>query len=218
MDIQTDYIRQNSSPFDFEGDDGDGIGQRLDILIRENAEFARERQLYSTHQERFEAWLIENPISTETAFQHLGLMMGVFLPGSLLLRMLLDGALQQTPVIAGLFLLTNVVSAVVGYHSGKMIGRMVEAAEKMSWTKMLLLLPLIGILWGIITGGAGGFFMFGIGAIFGAIIAAAVAAPIVLVFTIFHRILKRGNMIARAHFLPLAAGVTFVLTAYFLGL
>jgi hypothetical protein len=69
-----------------------------------------------------------------------------------------------------------------------------------------------------VTGAAGGIFIFIIGALFGAILAAMVGSIAVPAFTIFHRLLKRGEMIERKHFLPLAFGITFIITAFILGL
>jgi hypothetical protein len=122
---------------------------------------------------------------------------------------------------AGIFLLlffVNLICAVVGSKSGKSIGRMVRKAETLPWTTMLLLLPFIGALWGIITGGIGGLLIFGIGAIFGGIIAAMVGMVALPAFTIFHRLLKKGEMIERNQFLPIAFGITFIISAFILGL
>lgn len=90
--------------------------------------------------------------------------------------------------------------------------------ENRSWNFMLSALPFIGILWGIITGGTGGIFIFLIGAVAGAVIAAMVGGIAVPAFAIFHRLLKKGEMIERNQFLPLALGITFIISAFILGL
>lgn len=189
--------------------------QRLNILLVEIAEIEREKSLYASEQERLEALLIKQPLTTEEAYSQLGLLIGVFLPAAIFTM-----ALRRTPM--SWFLLmpiaANIISSIVGYHSGKIIGGMVKSLEKKSWSKMLLILPFVGILWAIMAGGAGGFTFFGVGAIFGAIIASFFAVPAILAFTVLHRFLKRGEIIERSQFLPVAFGVTFVLTAFIVGL
>jgi hypothetical protein len=95
---------------------------------------------------------------------------------------------------------------------------MARNIEARSWSVMLLLAPLIGLTWGIISGGAGGVIIFVIGALFGAILGGAVGMVALPAFAVFHRLLKRGDMIERRHFLPLAFGITFTICSFILGL
>ncbi len=83
---------------------------------------------------------------------------------------------------------------------------------------MMLALPLVGVFWGILIGGAGGVIVLVVGAFLGAVIGAAVGGVVLPTFVLFHRLLKRGDLIDRKHFLPLAFGITFVISAFFLGL
>lgn len=83
---------------------------------------------------------------------------------------------------------------------------------------MLLALPFVGILWGILAGGAGGIIIFVVGAVFGAMLGAAVGSVALPVFAIFHRLLKTGEFIDRRQFLPLAFGITLIISAFILGL
>ncbi len=83
---------------------------------------------------------------------------------------------------------------------------------------MILALPFVGILWGILSGGAGGAVILLFGAIFGAILGGIVGSFALPVFTILHRLLKKGDQIERKHFLPLAFGITFIISAFMLGL
>lgn len=159
---------------------------------------------------------MKNPLSIKKAFAYFGLMLGIFPPAAIFFKLLSPG--NAEPGLFVLLIFVNLVCAATGYFSGKLIGKMVLEMENRSWNLMLLTLPFIGILWGIITGGAGGFFIFLIGAFFGAIIAAMVGAIAVPVFTIFHRLLKKGEMIERNQFLPLAFGITFIISAFILGL
>ncbi|NNE98413.1 MAG: hypothetical protein HKN25_05255, partial [Pyrinomonadaceae bacterium] len=73
-------------------------------------------------------------------------------------------------------------------------------------------------LWGVLSGGAGGLFIFLIGAVFGAMIGGMVGSVGLSAFAILHRILKRGDLMSRDLFYPLAFGVTFAICALILGL
>jgi hypothetical protein len=194
--------------------------RRLDQLLTINLETARENSLYSSEQEKTEAGLMKNPLSTEQTFAYFGLILGSLPPAALFLRFLIDARnfRSDDAWILGVFVIVNLISAVVGYFSGKLIGKIVRETEKISWTKMLLLLPFIGIFWGFLAGGAGGVIIFIIGAVFGAILGAAVGSLALPVFTVFHRLLKKGDDIERKHFLPLAFGISLVISAFMLGL
>lgn len=161
-----------------------------------------------------------NPISVQQAFAWFGLLLGALPPAALFTRLVLDVRTfrREDVWVLGMMFAINTISAVVGYFSGKMIGGIVRESEKLSWTKMLLVLPFIGIVWGILAGGAGGLVVFIIGAFFGAFIGAMVGAFAVPLFTIFHRSLKRGDKIERKHFLPLAFGTSLIISAFILGL
>jgi hypothetical protein len=117
-----------------------------------------------------------------------------------------------------LLVFVNIVCAATGYFSGKLIGNIVASMEKLNWGSMLLVAPFIGILWGIMTGSAGGVFIFVIGAFFGAAIASLVGMIALPIFTIFHRLLKKGDVMERDQFLPIAMGITLIISAFFLGL
>ncbi len=77
---------------------------------------------------------------------------------------------------------------------------------------------LIGWLWAIGTGAAGGLVFFGIGAIFGVSFAIPVGLLAFASFMPLHRLLARGGMIEAGHLWPLACGVTMTVTALILGL
>jgi hypothetical protein len=171
--------------------------------------------LYRTHLEEVEAALIKNPLTVKKAFAYFGLMLGTFPPASIFLKIVQNNA---EPGLVALFFFVNFICAVVGYFSGKLVGKMVLDMEHYSWNTMLLTLPFIGGFWGIITGGAGGLLIFIIGAFFGAAIAAAVGSIAVPAMAIFHRLLKRGELIERNQFIPIAFGITFIISAFILGL
>jgi hypothetical protein len=79
-------------------------------------------------------------------------------------------------------------------------------------------MPFLGWFWGMIAGGSGGIVILIVGAFFGAVIGGLVGLFALPVFTIFHRLLKKGELIDRRHFLPLAFGITFIVCGFILGL
>jgi hypothetical protein len=195
--------------------------QRLNTLLTLNAETASKKSLYASEREKIEAELMKNPLSTEQTFAYFGLLLGTFPPAAIAARFILERkafVVNEDFWFLGVFAIVNLISAVVGYFSGKLTGKIVRESEKASWTKMIVLLPFIGILWGMLAGGAGGIIIFVIGAVFGAIIGAAVGSVALPAFAIFHRLMKKGDKIDRKHFLPIAFGITFVISAFILGL
>lgn len=190
--------------------------QRLAAILAVNAETAREKELFRTRREQFEAALMKNPLTTERAFSYFGLMLGTFPPAAIFSRLLFDARPEIT--LVALLVLVNLICAVAGYFSGKLVGKIVFESKNRSRTSMLLTIPLVGVLWGILTGGGGGILIFVVGAFFGALVAAMVGGIAFPIFTIFHRLLKKGEMIELKHFLPLAFGIVFAISAFILGL
>jgi len=218
-DTQTVSRQPHLKEFDLLTDDDEPARRRLDVLLAANAETARIKRSFQNDADEFEASLMRRPLSSKQVFSYFGLMLGIFTPAAMFARLVLNNGMPPNESwVIGILLIINIVSAVVGYFSGKLIGQMVSAVEKYRWPTMLTLLPLIGMFWGIMAGGAGGFVVFIVGSFFGAILGAAVGAAAVPVFTLFHRPLKRGDMIETKHFLPLALGVTFAICSFILGL
>lgn len=196
--------------------------QRLNTLLAANAEIEREKAMFRTERELLEAELMKSPLGTEKALAYFGAMLGLFPPFALFSRFVFEN-FKNSPRsddfwIVPLLLFVNFVCMVVGYFSGKLIGRIVAELEKSSWTAMLLLMPFVGILWGVITGAAGGIFIFVFGAFFGAAFASLVGAAALPAFTVFHRSLKKGDSIEEKHFFPIALGISCIITALILGL
>lgn len=193
----------------------DSQPERLKAILAANAELDREKVIFRNHREQVEASLMRHPLTTEKAFGYFGLLLGLFPPAAIFIQFLKDGAVPGTVV---LLIFVNLICAGAGYLSGRLVGKLAAVTETYSWNKMLLILPLLGMLWGNIAGGAGGIFVFIIGAFFGAFFGAIVGAVAIPAFTIFHRLLKRGEMIEQKHFLPLAFGVTLIISAFILSL
>ena len=196
------------------------VRQRLDLLLQANSEIAREKSTFYSEREKLEALLMKNPLSAEKTFAYLGLLLGTFPPAALFTRLFIDARIFQSEDIwiLGIIAIANLITALAGYFSGKFISRIVSDLEKKSWSKMLAALPFVGIFWGVMAGGAGGIIILGIGAFFGAVVGGLVGGAAVPVFSIFHRLLKCSDKIESKHFLPLAFGIAFIISAFFLGL
>lgn len=211
--------------FDFESfTDGDGDAalteKRLNKLLALNAETNRKQTLFQSEREENEALMLSNPLSIEKTFSYFGLLLGTFPPAAIFTRVFIDTKTFQSEEfwILGVVILVNLISAVAGFFSGRFIGKIVADLERVSWTQMILTLPFIGILWGILAGGAGGVIVLFFGALLGASLGAAVGTVGLTLFTVFHRLLKRGDNIEGKHFLPLAFGIAFIISAFILGL
>lgn len=192
--------------------------KRLDTLLALNLEIARAQMLFHSEKERMEAALMKNPLSDKQVFAYFGLLLGIFPPAAIFARFFMTGNFRGEDFwILGVVAVVNLISAVVGYFSGKVVGKIVGELERLSWSKMLLVLPFIGFLWGVLAGGAGGIIIFLIGAIIGAMFGAAVGSLALPAFTIFHRLMKCGDKLERKHFLPLSFGITFIVCAFILG-
>lgn len=71
-----------------------------------------------------------------------------------------------------LFLLIGLLCSVAGLIAGAIIGVVMILIRRIHWTATIIASPLLGLIWGIVSGGAGGFPVFVVGALFGAIVAA----------------------------------------------
>lgn len=200
--------------------DNEQIQKRLNTLLAINRQTIAEKSLFRSESERTAALTMKNPLSPEKTFALLGLLLGTFPPLAMFIRFFSDkGNFRSEDFwVLGIVAIVNLISAVVGYFSGSIIGKIVNELEKLTWTRMILALPFIGILWGIVAGGAGGVIVFVFGAIFGAILGAAVGGVALTAFAALHRFLKNADKIDRRHFLPIAFGVTFVISAFIIGL
>lgn len=217
---QTAPHRNDFNPFINGVETDEQTLQRLDNLLALNAETAREKSLFHSEREKVEVSMMANPLTDQQAFAYFGLLLGTFPPAAMFTRFFMNAGTMRNDEfwLIGVVAIINLIAAVVGYFSGKLIGRMVGTLEEKSWTKMLLALPFVGVLWGVMAGSAGGVIVFGIGAFFGAILGAMVGGAALPVFAVFHRLLKKGGVIDRKQFLPLAFGITFVICAFIFGL
>lgn len=164
--------------------------------------------------------MMQNPLTDQQVYAYFGILLGVFPPLAIFTRFYMNnGNLRFEDLwILGVIAVVNLITAVVGYFTGKAVGKIVSELEKLSWTKMMLAMPFIGLLWGAISGAAGGVIIFIFGAIFGAMIGALVGSIALPLFTVFHRKLKKEDKIDQKHFLPLAFGITMIISAFIIGM
>ena len=165
---------------------------------------------------------MSHPLTARRAYARFGMLLGLLPPAIIFARMLGYGF---TPPFAGdgalifiLCLAMNVVCCLMGRLMGSALSRALERMNRWSWSKMLLMLPLIGAAWGGVTGAVGGLIFFGFGAVFGFVSAIPVGMIAFTLFAPFHRLLARGGMIDARHFWPLACGVTMIVSALILGI
>lgn len=200
-----------------ESDDYTAI-RRLHILLALNSEIAKQKAMFRSAAERLDASLMRHPLAFEKTFAYFGLLLGTFPPATFFLSFVISSRVNGLhPAIPILLLFVNLVTAVTGYFSGRIVGTIVGKFEKSSRSRIALIMPLIGFAWGAVCGWIGGIFIFVIGAFFGAFLGGAVGAVALPVFVGFHRWLKRGDFMDRRHFLPVAFGVTFTISSFILG-
>ncbi len=192
----------------------------LNTLLAENAKIARRKRFFSTDRDEYLASAMSNPITSESAFARLGLILGAFGPFAITLKIFLS---DPNPSAADFWLLcvmtvANVVTSVAGYFTGRAVGHIVDNIKATRWSSFLTLTVLTGFAWGSIAGGLGGVFIFVIGGLFGAVIGGLAGAVALPAFATGYRLLSHGNLIELKHFLPLAFGIVFTFAAFVLGL
>lgn len=219
MDLRTETYSDRTIRTTVFRDDDSSVRERLETLLEINAGIAREKALFRTECERLEAAAMTSPIPPEKAFSLFGLMIGALTPAAIFIRVLWDGGLRpENAWLLILLILTNITAAITGFFTGKLVGRSVAYLHDLSFSRAILLLPLLGLIWGMAAGAAGGVFMFIVGALFGSVVGGAVGAVALPVFATLHRLTKRGEMIETRLFLPLAFGVTLTICSFILGL
>ena len=193
---------------------------RLSWLLAENELEAKRKRLFPTAQEEEQMLLMRHPVPTPKAFALFGMLLGTFPPAAILISLLGDAISRPYFPPGGwlILLCINLICCLAGRYFGFKVSRMISAIERDSWILMLFESLVIGFLWALGTGSAGGLLVFGIGALAGATFATPVGILAFGLFVPLHRLLARGGMIEASHFWPLACGVTMVITAAILGM
>lgn len=199
---------------------GSDESARLNWLLAENEREAERRRLFRTVQEEEQLLLMTHPLSVQQAFERFGMLLGGFPPAAIFYKIFGHGLSHSKPALEFILLLLamNAVCCLAGRYFGSRLSRMVASIERDCWSLMIFESSIVGVLWGLGAGAAGGLLFFGFGAIAGAICAIAVGTIAFGLFVPLHRLFARGGMIDARHFWPLACGVVISITALILGL
>jgi hypothetical protein len=200
--------------------EGNDVYTRLNWLVAVNAQSEYRRGLFRYQGEEEELLLMRRPFDLRRAFALFGLMLGLFPPAAIFIKMFSYGLVghDAKPLLFIICLLMNFTCAGVGYVMGGALSHAVESALRARWSVMVMLLALVGAGWGAVTGFAGGLIFVGLGAIFGAAFAVPIGSLAFTLFGSLHRLVARGGMIDARHFWPLATGATLFAAALVLGL
>ena len=190
---------------------------RLKWLTFENNAAAEHQRRFRCPAHEDELAIMRKPLTAKVAYQWLGLMLGAAPPAAIFARMFQYGFRDGFMDVSGggfflLLLMMNAVCALMGFLMGRVNAGSALTAVRCSRTKMVFLLALLGAIWGVTTGGTGGVFFFGAGAIAGALFAAPIGIVAFVVFGALHRWLERGGMIDARQFWPLAVGIVATIT------
>ncbi|MGH9903238.1 MAG: hypothetical protein ACRD68_15635 [Pyrinomonadaceae bacterium] len=176
------------------------------------------RRLFRNAREEAEMLLIGRPVPTQEAYMMLGRLLGTLPPAAIFYRIFGEAMLDADSwfIFLPLCVLMNLACRLVGRWMGRVLGVWMDDIERRTWGGTIFLAALVGLLWGVLTGGAGGLVFFGFGAIFGVFCAVPVGVLAFAAFASLHRLLARGGMIEEAHLRPLAWGVAAVIAALIL--
>jgi len=185
------------------------------------AELARERAAPRAARLDREAALalsMQSPRTGAQAYAALGLLLGLLPPAAMFARFLSSLKFERKEDFAALAfcVVMSVICCVVGRAMGSWLGRRAGDPRLRAWYELPPVTLLCGLVWGVITGAAGGLIVFGIGAVPGVMLAVPVALAGFTLFAPLHRLLSRGGMIEARHLRPLALGVAGVIAALIL--
>ncbi len=159
------------------------------------------------------------PIPSKKAFAYFGFMLGSMPPASIALKMVAENPVREPMQVLFIVFLAcaGLVTGTVGYATGRYVPSAMSTVSNFRVPNRIAMLSLIGLVWGAISGAAGGLFLFIIGSIFAAIVGGIVGAVVVPIFAVLHHLLRRGDVIEMKHFLPISFGISLVLCAFILG-
>lgn len=154
------------------------------------------------------------------AYRWFGAFLGLFPPAAIFSNFLFSSSGGEKVWLFPILLCVamNAVCCLVGRHAGFYCGHLLGDPRRHSGSGLVFKSVLLAVLWAVLTGGAGGAVVYGIGAIFGAMFALPVAIVAFPVFALLHRLHARGGMIEERNFWPLAFGVPGVVAALILSL
>lgn len=195
------------------------IGARTDWLRREIARKEQERRVARRGREEEQAMRLLAPVAAREAFARFGLFLGLLPPAAIFTRILVSSHDEKAfAVFVAFAVAMNAVCCLVGRATARSLARGALKVERRAWWQMLFLPALLGVVWGLSTGAAGGVLVFGFGAFVGAACAVPVGAAAFTAFMLLHRLLARGGMIEARQLWPLALGIPSVIAAAILGI
>ncbi|HMS08549.1 MAG TPA: hypothetical protein PKE66_03620, partial [Pyrinomonadaceae bacterium] len=167
----------------------------------------------------------DRPLSTSLLDQRLdlagslrlfGVAIGTVPTAAILFRLfVLDSS--PNPGVLLLAILATAVTGLVGYLTAGGTAKALERVLSTSFLRSLLLVPIIGLAWGVISGAAGGLFLFVLGALVGGVIGGMVAGTALPLFVGLFSLAAEEGEISIKRFLPIAAGISGSAAALFLG-
>lgn len=155
-------------------------------------------------------------LDLSTSLRFFGIAIGTVPTAAILFRLfVLDSS--PNPAVLLLAVLATLVTGLVGYLTAGVTAATLERVLSTSFLRSLLLVPIIGLAWGIISGAAGGMFLFVLGALVGGVIGGMVAGTALPLFVGLFNLTAEEGEISVKRFLPIAAGISGSAAALFLG-
>lgn len=160
--------------------------------------------------------LLDRRLDLSTSLRYFGFAIGTVPTAAILFRLfVLDSS--PNPAVLLLAVLATAVTGLVGYLTAGVTAAALERVLSTSFLRSLLLVPIVGLAWGIISGAAGGFFLFVLGALVGGVIGGMVAGTALPLFVGLFNLIADEGEISVKRFLPIAAGISGSAAALFLG-
>jgi hypothetical protein len=191
---------------------------RLNWLLFENRVATEHSRQFRCPAHEMDMAMMKRPLTAQTVYQWLGLMLGMAPPAMIFAKLFQYGlrgywfGSNEGPGMFFLLLMMNGVCALMGFVMGRALSGSALSVGRKSRSKMFIFLALLGLAWGAATGGSGGLFFFGFGALFGALFAIPIGIAAFVVFGALHRWLERGGMMEARQFWPIAVGIVGTIT------
>src|SRR5215218_8754369 len=123
------------------------IEQRLNELLRLNADIAREKALSRTDSQRIDPSLMTSPIDSRKVYSYFGLMIGALPPYSLALKVLSETIpYDRFPILLiALLVAAGLATGIVAYVTGRFIPAAVSRASRLRLPNSIAVLSMIGL-------------------------------------------------------------------------
>ena len=195
------------------------VERRLERLLELNAAIASEKELYKNSAERRRVQLMTYPIESRNAFGYFGFMIGSMPLLAAALRILSNSPNADPSFFAFILSFLGLLTGLSGLGLGRRyVPRVLRSIENFAIPNRIALWVLVGIVWGGVSGAAGGVLVFLVGSIVGAVIGGMVGAITVPIMIFLYTCVRAGDLIDAKHFLPIALGITLSVCALVLGL